>query len=121
MVAAERGPWPRLREWHKFRNPEHPDAFHPSSLTPCCISGAILFELLICIICENFCSERLHAPPRTLIALRHAPGLHPDHERVELGGISYVDQTSLRSLCCLSCLIRASDSCVSATQKLDFE
>ena len=49
-----------------------------------------------------------------VIALRHPPGLHPDHQGIELSGIRYVDQTILLSLCCLS---RAIDSKVSATMK----
>jgi hypothetical protein len=68
----------------KIRNTEHPDAFDPSRGTPGRISGAVLLELLLRIIGKNPRSQGRHIPPGSLIALRHPPGLHPDHERIEL-------------------------------------
>jgi hypothetical protein len=78
----------------------------PRTAHPCCISSTILLEPLLRLIGENPRGQGRDSAPGTLIALGDSPGLHPDDERLELGGISHVNQTAEEWLAELESIIR---------------
>jgi hypothetical protein len=93
----------RLCEKRKFRDPEHPNTFNPSSSTPGRKSGAVLLELLVGVIGKNARGQGRRAAQRIMDAGGPLPGDRtggslPVVVASRIGSLDFEGRESKRSL-----------------------